>query len=295
MASGIAHRRMKPAISKINAYPRRYYGSSWWDLYSTGEVEQQATVCRRNPQRAAKQPRGRNPFNLLPTEITLEVLFNLDFGSLGNIRCLNKHFKCAVKSLPPYRLLKEHASHTIKVIFEKGVSSSVTVRQLWTEFNRPSCRACGSFGPFIFLPTVQRCCEECLQDNNANLQMISLKAVSVSFAIPTRIIKQKLPVVYSPAGSVKQLEALAIQVYGSLSKLLEEVVRRKRMERISRYNHQLRKWSRSKTAFVRNTLKRRPSYRWSLVPLAPDLNSSDTEHWKCRGATDLPFWDYTIR
>jgi hypothetical protein len=85
----------------------------------------------------------------MPLEIVYEILLKLDFRSLNNTRQLNSHFQICVESLPAFRLLRQHAPYTLKVIHRAGVASAVTVQNLFAEFRQPSCRGCGAFGPFF--------------------------------------------------------------------------------------------------------------------------------------------------
>jgi hypothetical protein len=126
------------------------------------------------------------------------ILLELDVASVDMARLVNSHFRALVESLPAYKLLKEHAYHTLCVIRKTGLASTITIGALFAEFCQPSCRGCGEFGPFLFLPTVQRCCENCLQENG-DFQLVPVLE-TFSLGISQYWAKKCLPVVRSPSG-----------------------------------------------------------------------------------------------
>jgi hypothetical protein len=195
----------------------------------------------------------------MPVEIRHMVLLQLDLATMDIVRCVNSHFRALVESLPAYKLLKEHANHTLCVIRKTRMAPIITIGALFTEFCQPSCRGCGAFGPFLFLPTIQRCCENCLQ-GNGDFQLVPLLEVQPNFGITQYWARKWLPVIYSPSG-----------VFGD-------------------------GW--------RNELHYNPRVFVSLVHienLAREVDPSKEvirrpidwlQKWRCRGATDLPFWDW---
>ncbi|PGH16783.1 hypothetical protein AJ80_05098 [Polytolypa hystricis UAMH7299] len=154
--------------------------------------------------------------------------------------------------------------------------------------------------PLSSFPLSSAAVKKCLQEKD-DFQMMPLASVSTCFAIPPRVVRQYLPVFYSPKGpyaaqysiflvSAKQVEDFAIQVHGS-EEIMEEIVRRIRTEKLSRYDHQILRWSNEYSdAYACDVSVRKPYRPRGLsIPLKPSYRY--TSRWRCRGATDLPFWD----
>lgn len=293
MASGIAHRRTKPAKYKLNVYPSR--GSNWYSLRDYDRVGRYNAF--RKSRRKCHEATHPEILGTIALEIVHEILLELDLLSLERMRQLNSHFQILVESLPAYRLLKQHASQTLQVIYLSGVASAISVKQLYVEFCQPSCRGCDSFGPFLFLPSVSRCCENCLQTKN-DFQVFPLSRVYANFAITPAKARNWLPVVLCPEGryghpwssyhfegsidlvSFAQVERLGIQTHGNKQRLKEAV-----MEKQANYTRRL-------------ASRRKKTYSHGSRPFGPGLPTTLQSHWeikirewKCCGATDLPFWD----
>lgn len=107
MASGIAHRRTKPALAKLNTYSGFLYPRSKWESSREhGRISQYNTVKKsRRKFVGPAHPAQPDKQSVIPLEVTHEILLELDIESLGNMRQLNSHFQTTVESLPAYRLL----------------------------------------------------------------------------------------------------------------------------------------------------------------------------------------------
>ncbi|PGH20369.1 hypothetical protein AJ80_03637 [Polytolypa hystricis UAMH7299] len=310
MASGIAHRRTKPAIAKINIYP---------DTSNWGLDWRSAEGCRRSgksyPMKRAYYQRRVGPvYNgelgaTVPLELVHEIMLELDLKSLGNLRGVNSHFKEMVDSLPPYKLLLEHAPQTLGVMFRTGAAPFVPIKELYAEFSQPSCHTCDSFGQCIFLPTVRRCCESCLQ-SRAEFYMIPLNTASVYYGLTRANIQNKVPVVRCPPGayghpwrwttekrrtcfvSVEQVEAIGAEMFGSKDDFIYAIFE-KREEANEIYQRRLSEWAASLDG---ESDQVGPKPR---LPRTLSISSIEftrlVDKWTCRGATDLPFWDPSKR
>jgi hypothetical protein len=144
MASGFAHRRAKPAIYKLNVYPRSSIWACRWESSREPPRKQHLKAKHARQQNRAKDPgRGRRRhgcrkahfrqthhtgLSTMPLEIVHEILLNLDLKSLGNTRQVNSQFQRCVESLPAFTLLRQHAPHTLEVIHRAGLASAVTMQ-----------------------------------------------------------------------------------------------------------------------------------------------------------------------
>src|SRR4051794_27330617 len=69
---------------------------------------------------------------LLPLEILHNILRELDFESLGSIRCLNTESKVVVETLPAYRDLATFAYNTLRALFATRVLSRYSAKHLYS-------------------------------------------------------------------------------------------------------------------------------------------------------------------
>ncbi|EEU39427.1 uncharacterized protein NECHADRAFT_81591 [Fusarium vanettenii 77-13-4] len=170
--------------------------------------------------------------DVLPAEILLEVLQLIDFQSLSRLLRTSLRGKEVVEA---FRLYHEVMRHCPKVLAALGETrllrhhSSALVRQVLSE---QKCASCFEFGGFLFLPTCERICHDCLDKNYAfhltrvsfakkwfNLTGKELRRIPIMQSIPGRYqlrpeAKRKHRQSHRLV-SIKQLLQLAIDVHGS--------------------------------------------------------------------------------
>ncbi|PGH00030.1 hypothetical protein GX51_06029 [Blastomyces parvus] len=151
MAPGIGHRRLRPARLKLELYTE----------YDLAKIPPPAPSAP--PSDSTRPPAdGGNLVARLPPELTTTILLHLDLNSLLTLRLINTLYRTLIDSLHPYTLLKQHAPHTLRILHKVQLASHFPLHQLYAEFRHPHCRACGAFGPLVFLPTLTRCCDRCI-------------------------------------------------------------------------------------------------------------------------------------
>ncbi|KAK2805004.1 hypothetical protein FQN51_001098 [Onygenales sp. PD_10] len=105
--------------------------------------------------------------DVLPLEL-LYLTFNvMDFQSLSRICCVSLRGKAVVESLPGYYRLVQHAPRMLGALARTRLIRFHSTSTLYQALLSERCRSCGEFGPFIFLPTCERCCYECLHRNQS--------------------------------------------------------------------------------------------------------------------------------
>lgn len=134
----------------------------------------------------------------VPAEILQEILLDLDLRSLSTMCRLNSFYHSLVDDLPAYKLLREHASATLKIMHVTKTSSDFPVRRLFSEFCRPRCRTCEDFGPYIFLLTCRRCRFKCLHEHD-DYRLAPVFDVMVNYALSKDLVK-RLDSIYSLRG-----------------------------------------------------------------------------------------------
>ncbi|KAI1771100.1 hypothetical protein F4818DRAFT_221714 [Hypoxylon cercidicola] len=172
--------------------------------------------------------------DILPPELLLLTLNFLDFQSLSRISRVSLKGKAVVETLPAYREMMKHAPKILTALGKTGLlvhhSSSLLRQTLRSE----KCVSCFDFGAFLFLPTCERVCFECLHQNHAfrmttpaiakrcfHLTHSQLKRIPIMHSIPGTY-SVRFHVSCSPSCrlvSVKQAKQLAIEVHGSIEHL----------------------------------------------------------------------------
>ncbi|KAK2740885.1 hypothetical protein FQN55_008583 [Onygenales sp. PD_40] len=198
-APGIAHRRVQPALFKPHL-PFESAAQRQKSKFNTGK--QPRKVCRLESTEW-KQALPKRTLGDLPPEILVNILVEqADLATLEAVRQLNSSYKHLVESLLEYKLVRQHASHTMRVIHAARIAPFVTARQLFTEMCQPWCRTCGDgvFGPFVFLPKLSRCCNRCLKNDKRPLAVAPMEYLLVNYFLDRDTIKESLPTVHAFPG-----------------------------------------------------------------------------------------------
>lgn len=74
-----------------------------------------------------------------------------------------------------------------------NVVTAFSISHLFAELCQPICRGpdCSAFGPFVFLPTFHRCCEDCLRDCH-QFQVMPISFVGIYFDITLKTVAPPL-------------------------------------------------------------------------------------------------------
>ncbi|KAF4447020.1 hypothetical protein F53441_9418 [Fusarium austroafricanum] len=172
--------------------------------------------------------------DLLPAELLLSVLDLLDFQSLSRLSRVSLLGKDVIEDLPVYREMVQHAPEALVALGQTRLLSHHPASLLHSALRQSRCVSCFAFGGFLFLPTCERVCFECLYENQA-LRMTSPAMAKQCFSLTDHDL-QRIPVMHSVPGtfglrfqfahkqverlvSVKQAKKLALEVHGSTGKL----------------------------------------------------------------------------
>ncbi|KAF4974050.1 hypothetical protein FZEAL_9004 [Fusarium zealandicum] len=195
-------------------------------------------LAQAQPLSIVCQQRGSSlgQLDLLPAELLLLVLDYLDFQSLSRLSRVSTMGKDIVEALPAYEEVIHHAPGTLAALGKTHLLGHHPAAMLHTALRQSRCVSCFSFGGFLFLPTCERVCFECLYENQA-LRMTTPSLAKQCFGLTENDLR-RIPVMHSIPGtfglrfqfshkrahrlvSVKQAKELAIQVHGSVEKLAE--------------------------------------------------------------------------
>ena len=126
---------------------------------------------------------------VLPLEIFHYILRELDFKSLGAMRCLNTHSKYVVGTLPAYRDLVTFAHDALLALSAAGLLSRYSAKYLYSVLCQDRCIGCSNFGSFLFLPTGCRCCFSCI-DTNSEMIVVSASTAAALFGLTDKALRQ---------------------------------------------------------------------------------------------------------
>ncbi|KAL4950929.1 hypothetical protein BDW69DRAFT_46576 [Aspergillus filifer] len=143
----------------------------------------------------------------LPLEILWEIFQHLDIVSLLSIRHVNKRAAHIVCAIPSYRVVVEHALDTLCVVLRTKIAPYYRFSDLQRILYMKSCSLCGSFGGFVFLPSLTRCCFSCAE-SALEFRIITSPDLKRFFKQTFRQVSKLVPVLKSLPGMYSRGEAL---------------------------------------------------------------------------------------
>lgn len=146
------------AIVRVASHPRRDWGLAVARVNPAGHEAVRHSLLHPPVDPAATLGR----LDVLPTEILTEICLELDIASLFSFRHVNKRASQVVHGLPSYQLLIEHALDAWCVVLRTGLALYYTLPYLTAALLTENCRLCGSFGGYVFVPALIRCCQTCM-------------------------------------------------------------------------------------------------------------------------------------
>lgn len=105
--------------------------------------------------------------DILPTEVLFFVLQALDLKSISRVSRVSRRGTVIVKSLAAYRNLLDKAPEALAALSQTKLLGVHSVSQLHDTLRADRCATCSEYGTYLFLPTCERCCWECLCINPA--------------------------------------------------------------------------------------------------------------------------------
>ncbi|KAG9251497.1 F-box domain-containing protein [Emericellopsis atlantica] len=182
----------------------------------------------------------------LPPEIMSTLLDMLDIQSISRFARVSFRGDTFVQSHRAYRDLVAFAPQVLLALGRVGLIDLHSVAELHTALRTERCATCIEYGAFLFLPTCERCCWECLR-YNPSLRMLLPKEAKRYFGLSERhlqrlrtfyVIPGKYGISANPAPehcrlvSVKAARALGLVVQGSAEKLAHAMARRCKSTRL---------------------------------------------------------------
>jgi hypothetical protein len=193
--------------------------------------------------------------DLLPPEVLHSILTWLDFLSILRFSLASKRANESVHSLPAHRDLFLHASAALAALGRTRTIAHHSAGRLRAVLRAWRCLYCGGFGAYLFLPTCERCCWFCLENNPA-LWVVSRGVAGKCFSLSSAEL-DLLPTLLSIPGqycvgydtsvqkdrqrlvAVKAAKQLALSIHQSEDKILglAKKIPRISSKRLSQYRH----------------------------------------------------------
>jgi hypothetical protein len=124
------------------------------------ELLARPTAAPQSMDRASSGGLGR--LDSLPVELFTNILESLDFQSLSVFSRASVRANNVVQALPAYEEVMQHARGALSVLAETRLLAHHSAASLCVALRSRRCAGCGAFGGFLFLPTCERACVECL-------------------------------------------------------------------------------------------------------------------------------------
>jgi len=174
---------------------------------------------------------GIGLLDTLPLELLHIVLEVLDFRSLSRFTRVCRQGKSIVESLPAYRDLIKYAFTALVALSRTDLIIHHSAASIHKALLSKKCVACDEFAPFLYLPTSERCCYECLH-RDRSLRLITSGTARKCFGLTPKALRLipsmvSIPGTYSVGHSIthrkrirlyslKQSKVLGVAQHGSV-------------------------------------------------------------------------------
>ncbi|RDW92964.1 F-box protein [Aspergillus mulundensis] len=196
------HEEEADAIIQTTAYHRRDYCLSVIWFPPSQHVSIRSSIATPFQRTSAA---GLGFLDRLPLELICETLCHLDMHSLFKLRQVNSASRRTVDSLPQYQRIVLHGLRIFCATLRTRVARDVSLHDFDTALCTKTCKLCGEFAGFMFLPSWTRCCIKCLQ-NAPETQMRKVSYVKKQIRL-TRGEAFQLQPLYCLSGTYSMNEA----------------------------------------------------------------------------------------
>ncbi|KAK8100485.1 hypothetical protein PG999_010859 [Apiospora kogelbergensis] len=139
--------------------------------------------------------------NQFPPEIMLMIMRQLDLQSLSRLSRVSYQGHGFVLWCPEYQDLLTFEPKTIEALRRSHILDLHAVVDLYRVFRTVGCDFCVERGPFLFLPTAQRCCMGCLKHHPA-LRLMTVGQAKKWYGLTKKQVEENLRVVHVSAHNV---------------------------------------------------------------------------------------------
>lgn len=159
----------------------------------------------QNSQQPSQPLRSLGQLEELPLELLSEVLSDLDVPTLVAFRCVNRHARAVVDSLPIFCRVVENCANVIRAVVATK-AESFTLNTLHNSLSMRDCVKCGRFGGYLYLITCERVCYFCFSRDTAFFPITESAARRIGC---TKHLLEQLPHLPSLPGPCTAFEKLS--------------------------------------------------------------------------------------
>ena len=161
----------------------------------------ETTPFRLNPNFPRRRKRSSlGKLNVFPVETMQEIIIHTNLSTVMNLRRLNMRTRAIIDSTPPFRLLAEYASGSLRTLIHTGVAYYFSVAQVFQVMCTSACIVCGKHGTYLYMPECTRCCLNCLSMAQ-ELMPICKTDAKLAFGLTDKKLRlQNVPIVTSLPG-----------------------------------------------------------------------------------------------
>lgn len=135
----------------------------------------------------------------LPNELVSDICAYLDISTCFRFRQVNRRARQVISASREYRAVTEHGLECLRSVLRTSIASWFTISDLYRRLLQRDCTLCGSFGGFVFLPTMTRFCFECVQPSDVS-GVVALSKLSKAASVSTHRLRRLLPVLRTVPG-----------------------------------------------------------------------------------------------
>lgn len=134
----------------------------------------------------------------LPLELLHQILQQLDVLSLYRLATVSHRGRNVVHSLTAFRDLNTYGYPALVALGMTELLHVHSLQALHSVLTSDPCVSCGDFGPFLFLPTCERCCYWCLKEHRS-LWLITTAQAKKIFSLRVKHLRE-VPVIHTVPG-----------------------------------------------------------------------------------------------
>jgi hypothetical protein len=126
---------------------------------------------------------------LLPPELLSSILRMLDVQSIVRLSCTSVSGNLIVRSHQPYRDLLALAPEALSALSRTWLLNVYSAPEIHAALRAERCFICSQYGAFLFLPTCERCCWDCLYSSPLT-RLITPRQIMEYFGLNTEQVEQ---------------------------------------------------------------------------------------------------------
>jgi hypothetical protein len=201
MSSPAVTETKEDAIIRVASYHRTDYEKQVIHFPEGAHRGVQTSIRAAFSSPSSKPAAGLAPFERLPLEITQQICLDLDIQSCFRFRQVNCRAREAVSSIPAYRAVTELGLDCLAALLRTGIGWVHTLSDIYMILRKEECETCGEYAIYVYLPTLVRACDHCLNNFEISGEPVTLSSFSKHSGISrTKIRRMGVPVIHSLPG-----------------------------------------------------------------------------------------------